>query len=59
MGMLIGQKEYMKFMAGKKLTYKEQVLAHCYNCNGGKEGGVDCQGESCTLYQSMPYRDKH
>ena len=59
MGMIRGQKEYFKFVAGSKLTWKEQVLAHCYQCNGGKEGGVDCHGESCPLYQNMPYRNEH
>jgi hypothetical protein len=59
MGMLIGQKEHKKFEAGKVLTWKELVLADCYLCNGKKEGGVDCLGKSCILYQKMPYRDKH
>jgi hypothetical protein len=51
-----GQKQYEKFKAGKPLTPKQAILAHCYECNGGPEGGNDCLGLSCPLYQFMPYR---
>ena len=59
MGMVKGQKEYEKFKAGKKLTWKQQVLAQCFTCNGGKEGGEDCHGKNCPLYQNMHYRTGH
>lgn len=56
MAMIKGQKEFEKFKAGERLTWKEAVLALCYICNGGPEGGVDCRGTSCPLYSKMPYR---
>lgn len=50
-----GHKEYLKFKAGVLLTYKQAILAQCYACNGGEEGGKDCKGLSCPLYPFMPY----
>ena len=46
------------FLDGKPLTRKQAVLAQCYVCNGEEEGGEDCLGESCPLYQYFPYRGK-
>ena len=51
-----GQKQYEKFVRGESLTFKQAILAQCYVCNGGSEGGNDCSGVSCPLYQYMPYR---
>ena len=54
-----GQKEYLKFLDGEKLTRKEAMLAKCYECmyfyNDGK---VDCMGYTCPLYQYYPYPSK-
>ena len=55
---LQGGREYKKFLDGKRLTRKEAMLANCYQCMGGYEGGKqDCLGESCPLYQYYPYKD--
>lgn len=51
-----GYKEYQRFMKGDPLTYRQAVLAQCYVCNGMDEGGDDCKGISCPLYQHMSYR---
>jgi len=51
-----GQKQYEAFKAGKPLSFKGAILAQCYVCNGEDEGGEDCLGVSCPLYQYMPYR---
>lgn len=51
-----GSKQYEKFQRGEPLTFKQAILAQCYVCNGESEGGEDCQGISCPLYQFMPYR---
>lgn len=59
MGLLKGQMEYTRFKMGTKLTWKQQVLAQCYVCNGSQDGGKDCLGVSCPLYPSMPYRKKN
>lgn len=56
MGVIKGQKEYEKFEEGKKLTRKQAMLAQCFVCNGLDEGGDDCKGTSCPLYQFMVYR---
>jgi hypothetical protein len=60
--MFTGAKEYQKWKEGEPFgarAYKKAVLAHCYQCNGENEGGVDCLGaKSCPLYQFMPYRGK-
>ncbi len=50
-----GRAEYRRFLKGKNLTFREAILAQCYVCNGGNEGGVDCLGYSCPLYPHMPY----
>jgi hypothetical protein len=55
---LQGGKEYKKFMDGKKLTRKEVMLAHCYECMGGyDEGKQDCLSKSCPMYQYYPYKE--
>jgi len=51
-----GQKDYEKFQRGEPLTFKQAILAQCYVCNGEDEGGEDCLGVGCPLYQYMPYR---
>lgn len=50
-----GLKEYERFKRGESLTHKQAILAQCYVCNGLDEGGDDCNGEDCPLYQFMPY----
>lgn len=51
-----GKREYERFRRGEPLTHKQAILAQCYACNGLEEGGDDCKGVSCPLYQHMPYR---
>ena len=53
-----GKKEYGMFLEGKHLTRRQAVLAQCYVCNGEEEGGVDCLGISCPLYEYFPYKGK-
>lgn len=51
-----GKLQYDKFQKGDHLSFKGAILAQCYECNGSEEGGVDCLGVSCPLYEYMPYR---
>lgn len=51
-----GRRDYERFQRGEGLTHKQAILAQCYVCNGLDEGGEDCRGRSCPLYQYMPYR---
>ena len=50
-----GHTEYKRFQAGQRLGLKAAQLAQCFVCNGEGEGGMDCQVNSCPLYQHMPY----
>lgn len=50
-----GRRQYERFMNGLSLTPKQAILAQCYICNGESEGGHDCLGANCPLYQFMPY----
>lgn len=56
MGAIKGKREYEKFKSGEKLSHKQAIMAQHYVCNGEEEGGIDCLGKSCPLYQYMPYR---
>ena len=57
MGMFKGKSEYLKWQKGERLTRKKALLAHCYECNGQEDGGVDCLGgKTCPLYQYFPYK---
>lgn len=51
-----GFRQFQKFKNGGSLTPKQAILAQCYECNGGAEGGEDCLGVSCPLYEYMPFR---
>jgi hypothetical protein len=55
-----GKNQYSDFKRGLRLTYKQAVLAHCYQCMGFFEDGKqDCCGYSCPLYQFYPYKGKN
>lgn len=54
-----GRTQYLRFLNGEKLTYREAVLAKCYDCDGGhSDGRYDCEVLSCPLRRYMPYKDK-
>jgi len=58
-----GMKEMIKHLKGERLTRKEAMLAHCFQCmgyfsDGFKEGAGDCGVPACPLYQYFPYRRK-
>jgi hypothetical protein len=55
MGKIKGAKEFEKFERGEKLTRKQAMLAHCFQCNGSEESNCDCKGKSCPLYSYMYY----
>jgi len=58
MGVIRGQKEYEKWETGNRLSRKQAMLAHCYQCNGSGESNQDCLGKNCPSYQFMPYKGK-
>ena len=52
-----GKAELTKHEQGKRLTYRQMVLAKCYECTAGyTDGKVDCGIPGCPLYQKMPYK---
>lgn len=51
-----GQKEILKHLSGQRLTLKQAVIAHCYDCMGYfADGKVDCNMPDCPLYPHMAY----
>jgi len=52
-----GKAELLKHRSGKKLSYKQGVLAKCNECCGYYANGkIDCLIPGCPLYHFMPYR---
>lgn len=53
-----GRKELIKHLKGGRLTLKAAVLAKCFDCMGGYQGGkIDCKMPDCSLYAWMSYRE--
>ncbi len=47
----------LKHLDGKRLTFRQAVIAKCAECMGYyRDGRVDCGVETCPLYPTMPYR---
>ena len=52
------RKELLKHMKGERLTFRQAILARCYECmNGYTDGKYGCGIPGCPLYPFMPYRD--
>jgi hypothetical protein len=50
------QRQMLKFMDGERLSYKQSILAKCFECtNGFIDGRNDCGMNDCPLYPFMPY----
>jgi hypothetical protein len=59
MGRIIGQNEFKKWEREEKLTARQAILGHCYECNGFEESNEDCLGEkTCVLYRFSPHAVK-
>jgi len=55
-----GKNQFDDFQNGKRLTHKQAILAHCFECMGGFEDGKqDCCGYSCPLYSFFPYKGQN
>jgi hypothetical protein len=51
-----GQKEFNKHELGERLTFRQMILAKCYECMGKyADGKADCSIPVCPLYPMMPY----
>jgi hypothetical protein len=52
-----GRSERIGYLEGKRLTRQQAILAHCYDCTGGYDGGPrDCGIDTCSLYRYHAYR---
>lgn len=52
-----GRNELIKHENGENLTYRQMVLAKCYECCAGyTDGKVNCGIKGCPLYGKMPYK---
>ena len=55
-GKFQGRLELLRHLEGKRLTQREAIKAHCYDCMGHYSGGAeDCQSDVCSLRPFMPY----
>ena len=51
-----GRQELLKHLDGGRLTLKQAVNAHCYDCTGFfADGKVDCGLKHCSLHPFMAY----
>jgi len=51
-----GKKELIKHLLGQKLSLRQAIYAHCYDCLGYYADGVtDCEMTACSLHPFMPY----
>lgn len=54
-----GQAELIKHLEGQRLTLKQAVNAHCYDCMGFyADGKQDCKMPKCSLHPFMAYNQK-
>jgi hypothetical protein len=51
-----GKQELIKHLEGRRLTLKQAVNAHCFDCMGYySDGKQDCKMPACSLFPFMPY----
>ena len=54
-----GQQYLLDYLKGKKLTYKQAVLANCYGCLAfDADGRMSCESIICPLFPFMPWRKR-
>ena len=53
-----GKNEYISYLNGERISYKQRCLAQCYYCMGFyADGKKSCKCKACPLYTIMPYKD--
>lgn len=53
-----GRNELLKHLEGGKLTLRQAMLAHCYDCMGYyADGKVDCRLNRCPLHPFMAFNE--
>jgi hypothetical protein len=54
-----GRREYLKYLNNEKITLRQAVAAHCYDCQGFfADGRAPCPDELCPLWLWSQFRDK-
>lgn len=54
-----GKTQYLRFLRGEKLSYRQTLLAKCAECCGGYvDGKCDCRVVNCPAYPYMPNKGK-
>jgi hypothetical protein len=53
-----GQKDLINYLSGKRLTQRQAIRAHCYDCLGMGEQDA-CESEECPLLPFSPYKASH
>ena len=52
-----GERYLKKYREGGKITLKQAVIAHCYDCMAGyADGKLNCEIKDCSLFPWMPYK---
>jgi hypothetical protein len=51
----LGKANLVRHFNGERLTMKEAIQAHCYECQGGEISGP-CEAYQCSLINYSPYR---
>jgi len=52
-----GKSDLIKHLTGKRLTQRQAIKAHCYDCSGMGEQ-KDCTNDECPLFPYSPYSKK-
>lgn len=51
-----GKNELLKHLSGQRLTLRQAIYAHCFDCMGMfADGKVDCKMPHCSLHPFMAY----
>jgi hypothetical protein len=54
-----GRREYLKYLNKEKITLRQAVAAHCYDCQGFfADGRTPCPDELCPLWPWSQFRNK-
>jgi len=49
-----GQRDLINHLQGKRLTQRQAIKAHCYDCQGMGEDPI-CDNDECSLSPYSPY----
>jgi hypothetical protein len=54
-----GRKEYLAYLSGQRITLRQAVSAHCYDCQGFfADGRAPCPDVLCPLWPWSHFRNQ-